>query len=290
MKSITHFQIAKANRFAIAYQCANLFNSNTQLVDNLEFQRAKSAFRLLSSEKQKALTKNAINCISVLKKYDGNLKSAKSVVIQHDKAYRSNDPRDILVETEGGEIGITSRNSSDFLKCSKVSRNFDFGKIWYDKPCSSYYWQAVNPVFDDLESRDKQFWKNIRNKHDDYYMPILRAFLDEVIRSADASKLFHYLLGGKDYYRIVSERRYLYITPHNINGRLNFGSKIHLPNRIASTYIDPKCKTRANIVFDNYWTITFQLCNPTALIQPWLMFNICILGRSNQFGLGSHYL
>ena len=66
------------------------------------------------------------------------------------------------------------------------------------------YFQRVTPIFRELRSRQEKHekWRDIPDKKQRYYMPVLQAFSDELqrlfqVNPADVSRgLIHYLLGS----------------------------------------------------------------------------------------------
>ena len=68
---------------------------------------------------------------------------------------------------------------------SRLSHKLDFGKEWFEMPCSDEYWSAVEPIFDLLkeEKANGTKWSEIEDKNQKVYIPLLQAFIDEVNRA-----------------------------------------------------------------------------------------------------------
>ena len=58
--------------------------------------------------------------------------------------------RDIVIQINGTEIGISAKHNHQAVKHSRLSDKIDFGKEWGGHPVSSRYWKAVKPIFEDM--------------------------------------------------------------------------------------------------------------------------------------------
>ena len=105
---------------------------------------------------------------------------------QKDGAGVKGDVRDIVIRREDieWEIGLSIKHNHDAVKHSRLSHKLDFGKEWFDMPCSDAYWDAVQPIFDMLknEKDNGSRWSEINDKDEVVYVPLLQAFMDEVNR------------------------------------------------------------------------------------------------------------
>ncbi|MDY0319091.1 MAG: HaeIII family restriction endonuclease [Candidatus Cloacimonadaceae bacterium] len=104
-----------------------------------------------------------------------------------DEAGKQGDVRDIVIEQPDIEwvIGLSLKHNHKAVKHSRLSKGLDFGKMWYGIPCSQNYWNDIKPVFDKLETlaQNKTEWKGIKDKSDSVYLPLLIAFMDEIMRA-----------------------------------------------------------------------------------------------------------
>ena len=132
---------------------------------------------------------------------------------QKDGAGVNGDVRDIVIRREDieWEIGLSIKHNHDAVKHSRLSHKLDFGKEWFDMPCSDAYWDAVQPIFDMLknEKDNGSRWSEINDKDEVVYVPLLHAFMDEVNRAYKEDKnmprkMIEYLIGIEDYYKVVS--------------------------------------------------------------------------------------
>ena len=214
---------------------------------------------------------------------------------QKDEFGESGDVRDIVIRRDdiNWEIGLSIKHNHDAVKHSRLSHVLDFGKEWYGVPCSDYYWDDIDPVFE-LLKRGKSIraaWSDLEDKEGDVYVPLLQAFLDEVSRSyredpTVAVKMFEYLVGIKDYHKIVSHdsKRMTLIHTFNLHGTLNQPSRLkmsvfdvsvaEIPTEIISMRFKKNSNTTVEIYMDNGWAFSFRIHSASILIQPSLKFDV----------------
>lgn len=96
------------------------------------------------------------------------------------------DVRDILCirRQNQWEIGISCKHNHSAVKHSRLSPTIDFGKSWFDIPCSQEYFNNINPLFEELRrmSERKMLWRELENKEERFYIPLLTAFVKELMR------------------------------------------------------------------------------------------------------------
>jgi len=132
--------------------------------------------------------------------------------IQEDARGQQGDVRDILCirRQNEWEIGLSCKHNHAAVKHSRLSRTIDFGELWFGIPCSESYFIEINPLFDELEELREQgeLWRNISNKEERFYVPLLEAFIRELERlnqnnqGVIPERLLHYLLGRNDFYKL----------------------------------------------------------------------------------------
>ena len=214
---------------------------------------------------------------------------------QKDELGESGDVRDIVIRRDdiNWEIGLSIKHNHDAVKHSRLSHVLDFGKEWYGIPCSDYYWNDIDPVFDLLkhEKMRRSAWSDLNDKEGDVYVPLLQAFLDEVSRAYKkdttvAVKMFEYLVGVKDYHKIVSHdsKRMTLIHTFNLHGSLNLPSRVKMsvfdvstadiPTEIISMRFKKNSNTTVEIYMDNGWAFSFRIHSASTLIQPSLKFDV----------------
>lgn len=214
---------------------------------------------------------------------------------QKDETGESGDVRDIVIRRDDikWEIGLSIKHNHAAVKHSRLSHVLDFGNEWYGIPCSNQYWNAINPIFDMLncEKNRGTNWSDLSDKDDDVYVPLLQAFLDEVNRAYRndpdvAIRMFEYLVGMKDYHKIVSNdsKRVTLIHTFNLHGTLNQPSHIKIsafevpiaetPTEILATRFKRNSKTTVEIYMDNGWAFSFRIHSASTRVQPSLKFDV----------------
>lgn len=179
----------------------------------------------------------------------------------------------------------------------RTDLNVDFGKEWFGMPCSEAYWDAVSPVFDKLktEKENGSRWSEIVDKDQNVYVPLLQAFMDEVNRAyrEDQSmprKMIEYLIGTKDYYKIVSKdsKRLTLVHTFNMHGTLNKPAKnkisaitvpvVELPTRLVALEFKPDSSNTVEMFLDNGWQLSFRIHNASTKVESSLKFDVQFVG------------
>lgn len=198
--------------------------------------------------------------------------------MQGDKSGMEGDVRDILVETNEGPVGVSAKHRHDALKHPRLSGTIDFGKQWYGVPCSTAYWQAVRPLFKELEGRGHERWANLPDKQDRYYTPVLDAFIAEVNSLARPDRLVQYLLGHHDFYKVIKSNGSVVLQSFNMGGSLRWGHTVPVGREIVRFARKRNSKTTAILHTDKGWQISFRLHNANAMIEPSLKFDVRLVG------------
>lgn len=219
--------------------------------------------------------------------------------IQKDNKGKEGDVRDIIIVRRNvqWEIGLSLKHNHFAVKHSRLSMTRDFGKIWFDIPCSEQYWAEVTPLFKYLaDERSKgTLWANLPDKEDEVYVPLLNAFKDEVVRSTNfnpevPTRMVEYLLGEYDFYKVVSldRKKLSQILTFNLRGTLNQASRnaepntkipiVNLPTRIIAIDFKPESKTTVELFMDEGWQFSFRIHNASSKVEPSLKFDIQIIG------------
>lgn len=221
------------------------------------------------------------------------------LTLQKDSKGEEGDVRDILISRADIQwtIGLSLKHNHFAVKHSRLAKSLDFGQKWYSVPCSCDYWRAVKPIFDDLDTKKHNgvLWRSISNKQNTVYVPLLQAFIDEVLRAASSNstvpaRMAKYLLGEFDFYKIISidNERLTRIHPVNLNGTLAKPSKTRasaftipttaLPTRIACLGFKPNSNTTVELYMDNGWQFSFRIHSASEIVEPSLKFDIQPVG------------
>lgn len=226
-------------------------------------------------------------------------KDELTLKIQADQEGIIGDVRDILIIRRGihWEVGLSVKHNHLAVKHSRLSKQLDFGNSWYGIPCSDTYWTAVKPIFDTLEKakNDGLAWSELPNKEGTVYIPLLKAFIDEVKLGNEKSKdtprkMVEYLLGKYDFYKVISmdSHKLTQIQTFNLRGTLNKRSNSCLPQktipvsclptRIVHIDFKPNSNNTVEIYMDGGWQFSFRIHNAATLVEPSLKFDVQIIG------------
>jgi hypothetical protein len=224
---------------------------------------------------------------------------ALELLLQPDNRGEEGDVRDILIIRRDitWEVGLSLKHNHFAVKHSRLSSHLDFGNLWYSIPCSKAYWANVKPVFDFLKAKHKEKIKfsELVDKESTVYIPILKAFIDEVNRQYNDNKelpqkMVEYLLGKYDFYKMISidRLRLTTIQGFNLHGTLNLpGEKkvseitiplVALPTRIVRLDFVPGSSNTVELYMDGGWQFTFRIHNAATLVEPSLKFDVQIVG------------
>ncbi len=278
-----------------------------EIIVNSSYNAAEIAWQTLTPAEQALYTLSAQSTIHTIFALEPNIieksENILRLYIQTDKHGEEADVRDIIIERKDirWEIDLSIKHNHMAVKHSRLSKDIDFGKKWYDKLCSKKYWERVNPIFEMLakEKEKDTLFEELPSKEDQVYMPLLRAFMEEISQQVHEDptipkKLVAYLLSKFDFYKVISidAKRLTTIQAFNMYGTLNQPSsiskpeisipRIALPNELL--YIDMKknSKTTAILCFDNGWQFSFRIHNAEKKVNTSLKFDIQLVGMPTE--------
>jgi len=263
------------------------------LITNPQLETAQVCFTNCSEREQEKIFRAATEVAAFLCAHDENLTdSGYTVGIQADQLGMRGDVRDIILSnpTLEQEIGISAKNRHVAVKHSRLSEHIDFGAEWFSEPCSPEYFHTVTPIFRELYSRQRrgELWRDIPDKKQRYYLPVLQAFQKELnaLFQANPQKvangLIRYLLGRIDFYKVIKENGTVSILSFNLNGSLGWGNRLPLPADIIQIAPKPRSETTIFMVFDRGWSISFRIHNASERVEPSLKFDIAPIGFPSQ--------
>jgi hypothetical protein len=228
-----------------------------------------------------------------------------TVSLQSDNvAEQTGDIRDVLIIRRDiqWEIGVSVKHNHASLKHSRLSNDIDFGQKWFGVPCSQTYFDEIYPIFVQLTAWriDGKLWRELSNKEDDVYVPLLTAFMDEFNRLNSANNivvdLTKYLLGsnGRDYYKLIHHGNHTTtIMPFNLFGTLNQATattqpatiipKVSLPTRIIELAFKDNSKTTLVLAMDKGWQVSFRIHSARSKVEASLKFDIKLIGQPTSF-------
>jgi hypothetical protein len=281
LKNVTNVKIIKNDALETALNCFNDFKETEQ-----------GEFLLYAS-----FAINFLIDVEPRLSNDINENDTLELEIVTDYKGQLGDVRDVLAIRllQKWEIGISAKNNHKAVKHSRLSNDIDFGKKWLGLNCSKDYFDSIYPVFNELKSlREKsnksKTWKSLGDYHKSVYLPILNSFKVELNRLYNknnhlvASQLIQYLVGTKDFYKVIKKKKLLEIQAYNFKGSLNKSFEtinpkfkipiIELPTEIIDISFKKNSETTLIVKFNKGWGLSFRIHNASSRIEPSLKFDI----------------
>jgi hypothetical protein len=277
--------------------------TSTKIVETSPYYTARSCFELFGENEKGAYRLVSSAAINFLLDMEPRLSQAISdqdvlqLEIVSDSRGQSGDVRDVLAirRVQHWEIGISAKNNHRAVKHQRLSNRIDFGMKWMELPCSQKYKDEIRPIFDWLaklrrESNKTKTWASLGDYHTSVYVPILTAFRDEVLRLEKANgavlaeRLVQYLVGNKDFYKVIKGHGTVEIQAFNMNGTLNQAAgnirpkaqmkKLKLPTRVIEVIFDNDSDTSLLFTLNEGWQIRFRIHNASSRVEPSLKFDV----------------
>ena len=286
----------------ILNQALNEFGA-TKIIKNSSFESNRRAWNKINDEQKEICKISVLSTIKTVFELEPRMLELENdeltLEFQKDGSGIKGDIRDIVIRRKNldWEIGLSIKHNHNAVKHSRLSHKIDFGSEWFDKYCSDDYWNEVTPIFDRLKALKSKCvrWSDIDNKDESVYIPLLKAFMNEIIKSYRADKdiprkMIEYLIGIKDYYKIVShdDKQLTLIHTFNIYGTLNqpgkrFVSaitvpKISLPTELVALKFKSNSKNTIEMYLNNGWQLSFRIHNASTKVEPSLKFDIQFIG------------
>jgi len=282
------------------------------VIDSEQLHTAERCYLSLGSRVQSEMRKAASAMKRVLVRLEPKLRNCRdgdvlSLSLQSDERGQSGDVRDVLCMrvADKWEIGLSCKHNHSAVKHSRLAKDLDFGKKWVGCPCSSQYFDAVNPIFERLgriraiarASGRIAMWREIADKDTKVYLPVLDAFIEELKKIEDklggglAPRLVHYLLGEKDFYKVIADdgSRSTRIEAYNLSGTLGEPSlgvkslygrqKLKLPTRIIEIRHKDGSNNTVELTCDRGWQFSLRIHNASSEIEPSLKFDIQLVSK-----------
>ena len=278
---------------------------NVKIIENSSMSIARERYNTISDNEKKTILKSAMAGINAILTMEPRIIEDGSddleISLQSDDAGIAGDVRDVLVirKSIDWEIGISVKHNHYALKHSRLSMDLDFGKKWFNIPCSSEYFEEIKPYFQELKELKQQnvMWRDIENKDQRFYIPILNAFMKELNNkykeydSEVTKRMISYLIGINDFYKLIGidSQRITRVIPFNMYGTLNKPAKnnnpiqevqiLELPTRIVELDFKKDSTTTLELIMDNGWQISFRIHNASSKVEPSLKFDVQLIGQ-----------
>ena len=303
--------IQTRNGKAFEYACLQSLNntlSGTQEVvieQNSALEVAMEKYHGSSEEMRNNMDLGADAATRVILRLEPQLTTPLSNVplflsIQEDARGQQGDVRDVLCirRQNEWEIGLSCKHNHTAIKHSRLSRTIDFGDSWFGIPSSQDYFDEINPLFDELDELKErgELWRNIENKEERIYVPLLKAFIRELERLNNNNpglipeRLLQYLLGSNDFYKVITHdrRRVTQVQAFNLYGTLNRNSgrerpivnvpQLIMPTRFFDISFKRDSRNTIEVTCDNGWTVSLRIHNASSRVEPSLKFDVRLTG------------
>ena len=286
-----------AFEYGIAHAFHRLYRTSTLRNDQL-MQRAEQSFVGCSTTEQEKIVRAADEIAIFLMAHDNNLRprDGYSIWLQSDMEGVSGDVRDVVIGYGNNEVGISAKNRHAAVKHSRLSERIDFGRKWLGIPCDPSYFHQVVPIFRELHTLRRQgvYWRDLSNKSQRFYIPILNAFRDESVRLCNSNvdaprRMLEYLMGEYDFYKVIKENGDVSVQSFNMHSTLGWGRHIRLPSRLIQATEKRDSENTLIYYFDEGWSLSFRIHNAESLVTPSLKFDVQIVGLPNATSQNIHY-
>lgn len=307
-------ELGKAFEYACAFTIHdNCKNSNyaVEIEQSPQVDTARRFFEYLNATERDNYIKGAKAALKIIERlepkmigYSGDL----VIKLQTDSKGQEGDVRDVLITIDNWEIGLSCKHNHEAVKHSRLSDTIDFGKDWFGKECSQDYFDSVKAIFlplrkvrdDSKVAGSPALWADMPDKEEKCYVPVLEAFMKELKRLDKAypgeipALLVRYLIGDKDFYKVImnDKRRYTQIESININGTLNQpnGKKqalinvpiMKLPSKFYEIDFKEGQKNTIVVVCDQGWNISMRIHNASSKIEPSLKFDVQLMAMPSS--------
>lgn len=307
--------IQTSNGKAFEYACVialhEQLNNGQQIIieTSPQMETAQKLYDEISEDMKSSLDAAARAAVKIIKRLEPQLVGANGneplyLSLQADAAGIQGDVRDVLCirRQNGWEIGLSCKHNHHAVKHSRLSDTIDFGQEWLDVPCSKEYFDKVVPLFTELrEIRDKSkadgnpaLWNDIECKAEKYYIPVLKAFMEELLKIDSENenipeKMIRYLLGRYDFYKVITDDRNRTTRVEAINivgtlnqqsGRLKSIAKIpalKMPTQFYHIGFKQGSDNTIEVVCDEGWQISMRIHSASSRIEPSLKFDVNLI-------------
>lgn len=296
---------------AFEYACAKTISQETgaSIIESAQSETARHFFNDLSETQQSDYIKGAKAAVIIIKRLEPNLldnTDSLSIELATDALGQAGDVRDVICKKGDWQIGLSCKHNHEAVKHSRLSGTIDFGDKWFGLRCSAHYFNTIIPIFERLkqiqQSSSRTATWDMVNKEQDYYVPVLNAFIEEV-NNLDRSnpgvvpeRLIRYLIGKNDFYKVImnESRRFTKIESININGTLNKSTQtqralvdvpiMRMPTRFYDIGFEENngMANTIHVVCDQGWNVSMRIHNASSKIEPSLKFDVQLQAMPNS--------
>ena len=285
----------KSFEWAIAFAVSS--KMGVSITDSKESRAASVHLRELPKAKQetfRACAEKAVAYVAEIEHLQPD--PAGAVALSQDAIGARGDVRDVILNVNGREIGISCKTNHEAFKHSRLSGKIDFVKKWgLGAGCSEEYWAAVRPMFSELAGLRKQSsaqkkWSELGDYQARYYIPVLSAWRTELLRVAGgddaqsklaATALCRYVIGEMDFWKVISRPDQVRLYAFNTQKSLGTNKTV-LPNRILGIDNHDGSQYSMTVRMNEGYQFNFRLHNASSRVEASLKFDV------QSEGLPSH--
>ncbi len=290
-------QVENGKGFEWAVATAAQERLGITLVNSDEARHAASCYSELPASKQqtfRACAEKAIAYVADIEHLQPD--AAGRVGLSQDSAGAHGDVRDVILNLNGREIGISCKTNHEAFKHSRLSGKIDFVKKWgLGTGCSDEYWAAVQPIFNELAELRKQSsaqkkWSELGDYQARYYIPVLAAWRTELLRVAGgddaesklgATALCRYVIGEIDFWKVISRPDQVRLYAFNTQSSLGTNKTV-LPNRILGIDNHDGSQYSMTVRMNEGYQFNFRLHNASSRVEASLKFDVQSEGLPNH--------
>lgn len=289
----------------IAAQAVICEYQSAYVVETERIQKCRLAYTELPSIAQTDLFNAAKSGIEHIVQYEPNLTTHNNngveIHLGSSQMGEQGDVRDVIIRIDerDWEIGISAKNNHDAVKHNRLSGTIDFGKKWFNIPTPQAYFDELRDTWAFLQHQETQrvLWDDIDKPR--VYEHVLSTFsqtLNDMYANHHeiAYKIMEYLLGTKDYYKLIvrHQKRQTELRAFNIHGMLHMKSatgvtsknatKLPMPSRIVEINYDAQKKyDTVYVSLDSGWQISMRIHSARSIVEPSLKFDVRLVGVPN---------
>ena len=284
---LTQTASGKAWEYGLAYKFADLLSIPLNV--NNPRKCGQEAYNNMSDNERQNVSLAASKAADFLLANDKRLsREPQHVRMQSDMRGVEGDVRDIIVAIKDDEIGLSAKHRHADLKHPRLSSSINWPYLWTGEYGTHNYWQDVQPLFHKLENAGVEKWSDLPNKHSDFYIPFLEAFIRELNcqyehRGATMVRNFmRYMIGRYDFYKVMKENGCVSIQAFNIDNSLGWGKRVNLPTEIIRAQLKPNSTTTVLITFNHGWALSMRLHSAETRLTPSVKFAVSLVGQPTQ--------
>lgn len=283
-------QNGKAFEWAVATSISKI--TGCPVTIDVHARKAEACFGLITAKLRGRFLAAAGKAVQhVLEKEGVSTTSTGQVIsirILGDSAGKSGDVRDVVFDTGEKQVGISCKTNHEAFKHPRLSKRIDWVSKWGldSSGCSASYKKVIAAIFDELSaikhhSKGTALFADLENLQSEFYNPILAAFEQELLRLSKndeagatlGQKLTRYVVGTKDFYKVIARPDSVHILAFNFNGTLNV-PKSKSPARLQGIDRFDGSANSINVRLDRGYGINFRIHSAKSTVEPSLKFDI----------------